>query len=90
MSTINKAGHVITFDNSDDFGRVEVWEEMYGKHKTKTVVPDTKGSKTPNEVFEATEKEEKELELQSKNWREMYSDLMSESHDAWVPGSGGY
>lgn len=105
LTMVNKAGHVIKFTKTDDFGMVEIWEQVYGtpicedKHKDKTTKPDIKNKKTPNDVFSTTDKgnepemSEKEIEEQKSaahDWREMYSDLMSESQGSWVPGSGGY
>jgi hypothetical protein len=99
MSTVNKAGHLIAFDITDDFGRVNIWEELYGKpvvkdnKAEKTAKPKIENKQTPNDVFDNHQMSEKEIEEMAEkhqDWKSMYSDLMGESNGSWVPGSGGY
>ncbi|MBO5387942.1 MAG: hypothetical protein J6A59_07380 [Lachnospiraceae bacterium] len=103
QTTINKAGHIVHFDTTDDYGRVDIWEQVYGTPINKGKVqrdvkskPDIDGRKTPNDVFNTNKKEEdydkivEEQAMKSKDWREMYSDLMGPSQGTWIPGSGGY
>lgn len=113
QNMINMMGHVVVFDTADDFGRVNIWEQVYGRGNVVKTPQNNKpnrfaGITNPNDVFKRSEENNKKLEaelkrqqaeidrniqeqaLQSRDWREMYDDLMSDSHGAWVPGSGGY
>ena len=97
QTLINKVGHIVTFDTSDDFGRVNIWEQVYGtnsdgtKTQLQTQKPDIINKKTANEVFEHNQSEiDKQVEASKEDWRAMYSDLMGPSQGCWVPGSGGY
>lgn len=102
QTAINKAGHIVKFDTKDDFGRVDIWEQVYGtpinqdKKQRAQAKPDINNKTTPNSVFETprepnyTDAEIEEQKAKSTDWREMYSDLMGPSQGTWVPGSGGY
>lgn len=91
QTSIIKSGHLVTFIDNDDFKTVNTWEEKYGnktnnKSNKSYAKPSIENKKNPNDVF----KHDEQASATHKDWREMYSDLMSDSHGAWVPGSGGY
>ena len=91
QTSIIKSGHLVTFIDNDDFKIVNTWEEKYGnktnnKSNKSYARPSIENKKNPNDVF----KHDEQASATPKDWREMYSDLMSDSHGAWVPGSGGY
>lgn len=104
QTLINKAGHIVSFDTTDDFGRVNIWEQVYGKNSdgtkpnNKTSKPDIANAKKPNDVFsreapgeqEEYDKHIEETAASQQDWRLMYSDLMCESNGNWVDGMGGY
>lgn len=83
QTLINKAGHVISFDTTDDFGRVNIWEQVYGKNSdgtkpnsfnNKISKPDITNAKKPNDVFSREtpeERDKREQEEYDKHIEEM-------------------
>lgn len=92
---IKESGHVVIFDTKDDFGRVKIWEQVYGtpvpalKETVEERVEAIKTSQpllnqkqlTPNDVFSHSQENRND-------WHNMYDDL--DEPRGWVPGSGGY
>lgn len=99
LTMVNKAGHIINFDTQDDFGRVNIWEQVYGtqsdgtktklqnskekRQKSKIEMPDIQNKSNPNDVFNTRKP--------TSNWRDMYNELLDDDKGTkWTPGSGGY
>ena len=99
QNLINRTGHIVKYDtNIEAFNIVNSWEETYGlkgkdiyriNNTNKTCSNDKAineqitnniKNKTPNEVFEHN----------SKDWRDMYNDIIEPSTSVWSPISGGY
>lgn len=100
LTLVNKAGHQISFDTKDDFGRVDIWEQVYGTKSdgTKTKLPDNKENKQKDGKTNAPDIRDKSnpndvfnTERPSNNWKDMYNELLNDDKNTrWVPGSGGY
>ena len=89
---INESGHVINLDISGDFNIVNIWEQVYGT-PVKINEPYIEETRSSEEKFNHQEnKNNKDYshKPKSSNWKDMYEDLMSDTHSAWVTGSGGY
>jgi len=104
LTTINKAGHLVTFDTQDDFGRVDIWEQVYGTNSdgSKTKIQENIIKKEfksgcnlnisrPDIKDKDTPNEVFNTGNSTSNWKDMYNDLLNDSKGtSWVPGSGGY
>lgn len=87
LQLINNRGHIVEFDTTNDFSIVDTWEKMYGNKKVeKEENKQHQKIKEPNDIFKISD----ENKATPSDWRTMYSDLMCDSNDKWVPGSGGY
>lgn len=63
QNTINKAGHIMNFDTTDDFGRVDIWEQIYGTNiesvdinKENPFEDESYNNETPNDIFKDSSK----------------------------------
>lgn len=90
QTLINKAGHLVTFDTTDDFGRVNIWEQVYGKNSdgtkpnnfnNKTSKPDINNAKKPNDVFSRETPEERAKREQEEY--DKHIEEMTASHKDW-------
>lgn len=101
MSTVNRAGHLIHFDTKDDFGRVDIWEQIYGtpvgydsqnkyenKHNVKTAKPSIDNANTINDVFD-THKQSSSSEDEIIKEQAMQSSDWREMYSDLMGPSGG-
>lgn len=96
LTEIWNSHHIVNFDTTDDFGRVQIWEQLYGhdsnggkirelqqEHYEKTAKPDIENKKTVEEVFSTDDYDEKvkQQALSTPYWRTMYEELMDDDDD---------